>query len=101
MRDFKNEQEVKEYFLETGKKILIFEGTVYDVDTYIDQHPGGQEYLLQYLGKCIDEVFEEHGHTKSARLIFRDLDKIGYIAGGNETNNGKDSVVNIKGLDGF
>jgi len=35
MRDFKNEQEVYEYFLETGKKILVFEGTVYDVEIYI------------------------------------------------------------------
>lgn len=101
MRDFKNEQEVKEYFLETGQKILIFEGTVYDVDIYIAQHPGGQDYLLQYLGKCIDEVFEEHGHTKSARLIFRDLDKIGFIAGDNKSTHGTDKLTNIKGLDGL
>ena len=46
-------------------------------------------------------MFEEHGHTKSARLIFRDLDKIGFIAGDNKSTHGTDKLTNIKGLDGL
>jgi hypothetical protein len=50
------------------------------------------------LGKCIDEPFEDAGHTKSARLIFRDLDRIGVIEGQINDKNGE---IKPTGLDGF
>ena len=81
MRDFKNEAEVEAYYKETGHKVVIFEGTVYDVTEYIGTHPGGPDKIEEFLGKCIDEPFEEAEHTKSARLIFRDLEKVGIIEG--------------------
>lgn len=81
MTNFKNEQEVLSYFKETGKKVVAFEGTVYDVGTYIPTHPGGEDKIEEYLGRCIDQPFEEAEHTKSARMIFRDLEKIGIIEG--------------------
>jgi hypothetical protein len=37
--------------------------------------------IEKLLGKSIDEAFEEAEHTKSARMIFRDLKKVGYIGG--------------------
>lgn len=53
------------------------------------------------MGKCIDTPFEENGHTNSARFIFRDLEKVGYIVG-DETQKGTDIAnTNIKGLDGY
>lgn len=45
MRDFKTEQEVMEYYKETSRKIIIFEGTVYDVDNYMGTHPGGSDFI--------------------------------------------------------
>jgi len=44
-------------------------------------HPGGENLIKKLLGKSIDEAFEEAEHTRSARLIFRDLLKVGYLAG--------------------
>jgi predicted heme/steroid binding protein len=35
MKTFKNEAEVEAYYKETGLKIIIFEGVVYDVGCYI------------------------------------------------------------------
>jgi cytochrome b involved in lipid metabolism len=58
MRDFKNEQEVYQLFLETKKKVIIFEGAVYDITEYASTHPGGEDLLEPYYGKCIDEPFE-------------------------------------------
>jgi cytochrome b involved in lipid metabolism len=81
MQNFKNESEVEELYKTTKRKVIIFEGAVYDVGSYISQHPGGSDKIEEYLGKCIDEPFEEASHTKSARLIFRDLDRIGFISG--------------------
>jgi len=37
------------------------------VADYIGQHPGGSNLIENYLGKSIDEPFEEAEHTKSAR----------------------------------
>lgn len=99
MRDFKNEQEVEQFYKDSGKAMVIFEGTVYDVSDYMQHHPGGADLVEQYLGKCIDKAFEENNHSNQARLVFRDLEKIGYIAG-EETQKGTD-VPNIKGLDGY
>lgn len=54
MRNFKNEQEVSDYHKESGKAIIIFEGTIYDVTDYMPNHPGGADLVEQYLGKNID-----------------------------------------------
>jgi len=35
LRQFKNEAEVEAYQKETGKKIIIFEGTIYEVGEYM------------------------------------------------------------------
>lgn len=37
-----------------GKKIVIFQGVVYDVEEYMPTHPGGSEYIEKELGKDID-----------------------------------------------
>lgn len=60
-----------------GKKVVIFQGVVYDVGEYVNEHPGGSELIETEYGKNIDESFEEAEHSKSARNIFRDLPIIG------------------------
>ncbi len=54
MKTFKNEAEVETYFKETGNKVIIFEGTVYEVGDYMPTHPGGQNLIEDLLGKSID-----------------------------------------------
>ena len=98
VKNFKNEAEVEQYHKESGDKVIIFEGTVYQVGEYMTGHPGGIDKIQGLLGKCIDEAFEDAGHTKSARLIFRDLEKVGYIVG--STDEGK-ATVKPTGLDGI
>lgn len=98
MLNFANEAAVEQHYKKTQQKVIVFEGAVYDVGSYLGQHPGGSDKIEEYLGKNIDEPFEDHGHTKSARLIFRDLDRIGYIGG---TGTGKDETIKPKGLDGY
>jgi cytochrome b involved in lipid metabolism len=40
---------------------------VYDVTTYLDDHPGGAEVMLDVAGKDADEFFEDIGHSNDAR----------------------------------
>jgi len=40
---------------------------VYDVTSYLDDHPGGGEVLLDVGGKNADEFFEDIGHSRDAR----------------------------------
>jgi cytochrome b involved in lipid metabolism len=79
--------------------MVIFEGSVYDIDTFLPTHPGGSEKIDEYLGKNIDKAFEEAEHSKHARLIFRDLERVGVIEG--EVNDTKSRKKAPMGLDGY
>ena len=85
MKDFTSEKHVAEYMQQTGRKLVIFEGSVYDITEYIGEHPGGSDKIEPYLGQSIDLPFAEAEHTRSARNIFRDLDKIGVLFGSDST----------------
>ncbi|KAL6566433.1 hypothetical protein OROGR_002048 [Orobanche gracilis] len=42
---------------------------VYDVSSYLDEHPGGDDVLLRATGKDATEEFEDAGHSKTAREL--------------------------------
>ncbi len=87
LKDFANEKEVMQYMQSTDRKFVIFEGSVYDVTDYIGSHPGGRDKIEPLVGQCIDKEYKEAGHTKSARNVFRDLDKVGVIYGATSSTN--------------
>lgn len=44
-------------------------GKVYDVTSFLDDHPGGDDYILKHAGADIDEAMkdaDEHEHSQSA-----------------------------------
>ena len=40
---------------------------VYDVTQYLDDHPGGVEVIMEFAGRDADGMFEDIGHSESAR----------------------------------
>eukprot|EP00158_Paraphelidium_tribonemae_P000537 Partr_v1_DN22734_c0_g1_i1_m37752 putative Cytochrome b5 len=42
-------------------------GEVYNVTEFLDEHPGGEEVLLEQAGMDATEGFEDVGHSESAR----------------------------------
>jgi cytochrome b involved in lipid metabolism len=51
---------------------VIVEGKVYDVSTYMDDHPGGKDMLLENTnGKDATEAYEEADHTKRAKQLMK------------------------------
>jgi stearoyl-CoA desaturase (delta-9 desaturase) len=57
--------------IEKGKKWIILEGEVIDVEHFIDEHPGGRLMLLNYLGKDATKAFngQVHDHHNAARNL--------------------------------
>ncbi|GMH44926.1 hypothetical protein BSKO_12883 [Bryopsis sp. KO-2023] len=46
---------------------LAIDGKVYDVTEFLDDHPGGDDIIVEHAGKDATEPFEEIGHSKAAR----------------------------------
>ncbi|CAI7583953.1 unnamed protein product [Penicillium bialowiezense] len=48
---------------------LIVHDKVYDCTSFVDEHPGGEEVLLDVGGQDSTEAFEDVGHSDEAREI--------------------------------
>ncbi|XP_077166579.1 cytochrome b5 type B isoform X1 [Paroedura picta] len=46
---------------------LVIHGRVYDVTRFLNEHPGGEEVLLEQAGRDATESFEDVGHSVDAR----------------------------------
>ncbi|KAJ5354486.1 hypothetical protein N7541_005530 [Penicillium brevicompactum] len=61
-------QEIAEH--NTKKDLyLIVHDKVYDCTSFVDEHPGGEEVLLDVGGQDSTEAFEDVGHSDEAREI--------------------------------
>ncbi len=45
---------------------IIIEGNVYDCTRFLDEHPGGEEVILELAGMDATEGFEQIGHSPDA-----------------------------------
>jgi len=52
---------------------LIIHDKVYDTTSFVDEHPGGEEVLLDVGGQDATEAFEDVGHSDEAREILDGL----------------------------
>ncbi|RDW72113.1 putative cytochrome b5 [Coleophoma crateriformis] len=59
----------------SGKKDLymVIHDKVYDTTSFVDEHPGGEEVLLDVGGQDATEAFEDVGHSDEAREILDGL----------------------------
>eukprot|EP00252_Welwitschia_mirabilis_P018138 TRINITY_DN40366_c0_g1_i1.p1 TRINITY_DN40366_c0_g1~~TRINITY_DN40366_c0_g1_i1.p1 ORF type:complete len:143 (+),score=38.40 TRINITY_DN40366_c0_g1_i1:336-764(+) len=46
---------------------VVIHGKVYDVSKFLEEHPGGEEVLVEASGKDATQEFEDIGHSESAR----------------------------------
>ncbi|OOF98946.1 hypothetical protein ASPCADRAFT_394285 [Aspergillus carbonarius ITEM 5010] len=52
---------------------MVIHDKVYDVSSFVDEHPGGEEVLLDVAGQDGTEAFEDVGHSDEAREILDGL----------------------------
>jgi len=59
----------------TSKKDLymVIHDKVYDCTSFVDEHPGGEEVMLDVGGQDSTEAFEDVGHSDEAREILEGL----------------------------
>ncbi|ORX90038.1 cytochrome b5 [Basidiobolus meristosporus CBS 931.73] len=60
---------------------FCIEGKIYNVTNFIDQHPGGEEVILEQVGSDASEAFIDVGHSEDAKRILEGL-YIGELAPG-------------------
>jgi cytochrome b involved in lipid metabolism len=67
---------------------IIYNEKVYDVSAYLDEHPGGEEVILDCAGQDATEAFDDIGHSEDAIEILQTL-YIGDLIGGVKNKNSK------------
>ncbi|KAI8915391.1 cytochrome b5-like heme/steroid binding domain-containing protein [Powellomyces hirtus] len=52
---------------------MVIDGKVYDTTKFLDEHPGGEEVMIEVGGQDASEAFEEIGHSDDARALLESL----------------------------
>jgi len=52
---------------------VVIHNNVYNASSFVDEHPGGEEVLLDVGGQDATEAFEDVGHSDEAREILHGL----------------------------
>ncbi|CAH1269683.1 CYB5A [Branchiostoma lanceolatum] len=63
-----SQEEVEKHTTGTSSWLVIHD-KVYDVTKFLEEHPGGEEVLLEQAGKDGTESFEDVGHSEDAREL--------------------------------
>ncbi|EFA78019.1 delta 9 fatty acid desaturase [Heterostelium album PN500] len=60
-----------EQFHNQGRKLIIIDDIVHDVESFVDEHPGGLMYIKMGLGKDATKMFkgDVYGHSNAARNL--------------------------------
>lgn len=63
-------EEVKQHTTKDAVWFVIHD-KVYDVTKFMDEHPGGEEVLLDQAGKNASEIFEDVSHSADAKELMK------------------------------
>lgn len=87
----------------TAKSCYVTLGSkVYDVTSFIDDHPGGGDLILEYAGGDVQEILEDpisHEHSEAAYEILDDC-HIGFLDGSSPSKTIANGAAKVSGLDG-
>ncbi|KAH8309543.1 cytochrome b5 [Drosophila kikkawai] len=64
---------------------LLIHNNIYDVTAFLNEHPGGEEVLIEQAGKDATENFEDVGHSNDARDMMKKY-KIGELVESERTS---------------
>ncbi|KAI8149792.1 cytochrome b5 [Fennellomyces sp. T-0311] len=58
---------------------VVIHNKVYDITEFVQEHPGGEEVLIDEAGKDATEAFEDIGHSEEAREFYLTKYEIGEL----------------------
>ncbi|XP_077227720.1 cytochrome b5, seed isoform-like [Tasmannia lanceolata] len=76
---------------------VIIHGKVYDVTKFLEEHPGGEDVLIQVSGRDATEAFEEIGHSVSAISLMSNY-LVGVAEKGSDGDEDEDEMEEKAGL---
>ena len=51
---------------------MVIDAKVYDVTKFVEEHPGGEEVMLDHAGRDATQGFEDVGHSIDARDMLKE-----------------------------
>ncbi|XP_072764409.1 uncharacterized protein [Anoplolepis gracilipes] len=69
---------IEEVALHSEDLWIIIHGNVYNLSTFVKEHPGGEEVLMELAGKDGTKCFDNIGHSDEAKQL-REKFKIGKV----------------------
>jgi len=76
---------------------LIIHDKVYDITSFLEEHPGGEEVLLEQGGADATESFEDVGHSTDAREMLQQYFIGELCMGDRKKEDGKEAHVTNSG----
>ncbi|CAG5043500.1 unnamed protein product [Parnassius apollo] len=74
---------------------IVIHNDVYDVTNFLEEHPGGEDSLLEVAGQDGTQSFEDVGHSADARALLEKY-MIGTLPQGEIMNNVADTEIRLK-----
>lgn len=56
---------------------VLYENDQYDIEQFLQNHPGGVNYLAPYKGKDISKRMQDTNHSRAAFYLFKEYKKDG------------------------
>ncbi|KAI5964926.1 SCS7 [Candida margitis] len=75
--------EVSKHNTESDCWVTLYQRKIYNVTSFLDQHPAGGDIILPYAGKDVTEIMADitsHTHSESAYEMLDDDMLVGYMA---------------------
>ncbi|XP_058221178.1 cytochrome b5-like [Rhododendron vialii] len=74
---------------------FVINGRVVDVTKFLEEHPGGEEVLIESAGKDATKEFDEIGHSKAAKEMLLKY-QVGVLQGYSPSGGGESEVAASK-----
>ncbi|KAF6010881.1 hypothetical protein HII13_002994 [Brettanomyces bruxellensis] len=78
-----SKKELSAHATEKSCWVSLYNRKVYDITSFLDEHPGGPEVILEHAGKDITKALadpDSHVHSESAYEMLDDGMQVGYLA---------------------
>ena len=70
---FYTRKEVQQLCSNSTKMVLIIQNKVYNIEYFINNHPGGRTILMTFIGRDASSAFDDVGHSKASQKLLQAL----------------------------